>query len=309
MLQLVSNNLGSESEVIDNPCLPLGAPGKPFGKVTRPSLGTGDFEACLAVAKHLLVEGARSHAPIPSYPVIQSVTDTNNILSLSSFWYIYEFFGQYGRYDVKAPYDPILFEDAVWKYCTHKWGTLPTNSKDKYAERRCFGAAWMMMLLHDQERGFGLETSQYNETSKGLVLFPTSPELVDRSSWTIGVASLMAEYNRLVFCPEDDELGVARSYCTTTCGSETLAIMPPTVYPISDYSRIGSSTQVTSKLGLQSQSLSFVWGLGYGVVLLALLLFSYRNIRSRFASGKVRLPPDVEGEYRGEECRELMNGL
>jgi len=313
MLQLLSNDAGSQLGVIDNPCLPLGAPGKPFGTATQSSVGTGDWKDCLAVAKRLLVEGAKTRGPIPSYPDIQPVTDTDHVLSLSTYWYTYEFFGQYGSYDINGPYDPMLFGAAVRKYCSHEWGTLPIQ-EDKYTEARCFGAAWMLTLLHNRRHGFGLETSQYNQTSKGLVLFPTTPELVDRSSWTMGVASLLAEHDGLVFCPWDDELAVARSYLTTTYGRELPAIVLPTVYPMSDFNQIESSKQATGtgELGWQSLLLTLVSRLGCGLVMVALLHFVYRSIRSRyrFTSGKVRLPPDVEDGYCGDgkkEYRGLMD--
>ena len=77
MLQLLSNDAGPKFEVINNPCLPLGEPGKPFGTVTQSSVGTGDFKACLAVAKRLLVEGAKTRGPIPSYPAIHPISATN----------------------------------------------------------------------------------------------------------------------------------------------------------------------------------------------------------------------------------------
>ena len=50
MLQLLSNDAGPKPEVIDNPCLPLGQPGKPFKKLTRSNVGAGDFKTCLAIA-------------------------------------------------------------------------------------------------------------------------------------------------------------------------------------------------------------------------------------------------------------------
>ena len=127
-----------------------------------------------------------SRVPSPADP-FHHILPFNPLLprtmsSLSTYWCTYQFFGQYGPYDASGPYDPTPFGAAVEKHRLHKWRTLPTK-EDEHVEGRCFSAAWMLRLtlLHDMDHGFGLETSQY-ETWKGLLQFPTTPELVDRSS-------------------------------------------------------------------------------------------------------------------------------
>lgn len=80
-------------------------------------------------------------------------------------------------------------------------------------------------------------------------------QMVDRSSWKMDAAVLMAEHKGLISCPCDNDLAIARSSFTTTHGRELPAIVPPTV--------------------------------------LALLLLGYRNIRSRFASRKVCPSPGL----------------
>ena len=111
----------------------------------------------------------------------------------------------------------------------------------------------------------------------------------------MGAAALMAEHKGLIFRPEDGELAVARSYLTTTYGRELPVIVPPAVYRMLGFGQVESAAQATG-VGWQSLSL-FISGVGCGVAMLALLLFGYRSIRSRFASGEVRLPPDVEDGY------------
>jgi len=305
MLQLLSNDAGPEPLVFNNPCLPLGETGKPFGTATRSSVGTGEFKACLAVAKRLLVEGAKTRGPIPSYSAIRPTTSTNNVLGLSNYWYSYQFFGQYGPYDINSPYDPVPFEAAVEKYCSHKWGTLAAPD-DKFSEGRCFSAAWMLTLLHDKEQGFGLDPAEY-ETWKGFVEFPTTSELTERASWTSGVASLIAQHGGLVFCSGDDELVVARSHIPSLHYRRELPeILPPRIQLISGHDNgTMSSSQVTGELGL---SLPPVTGCGVVFLLLfAMFVFALRLI----ASGKARVRTDVEVGYpeEGTQKTDSRHGL
>ena len=303
MLQLLSNDAGPESQVVNNPCLPLGESGKPFGTATRSSVGTGDFKACLAVAKRLLVEGAKTRGPIPSYSAIQPITDTNNVLGLSTYWYSYQFFGQFGPYDINSPYNPVPFEAAVEKYCSHKWGTL-TVPDDKFSEGRCFSAAWMLTLLHDKEHGFGLDPAEY-ETWKGFVEFPTTSELTERASWTLGAASLVAQHEGLVFCSGDDELDVARSHIPSLQYRRELPeIVPSPVRLGSGYDNgTVSSLQLVDDLDL---SLPHVTGCGVALlVLLAMFVFALRFIACRFPSGKVRVLTDVEDGYPVEGTQRM----
>jgi hypothetical protein len=61
----------------------------------------------------------------------------------------------------------------------------------------------MIALLHS-DKGFHLRLSN-REAWKGLVHFPSTPDLNDRSSWTIGVATLVARHGGpKKFCTASD---------------------------------------------------------------------------------------------------------
>jgi len=275
--------------VLDNPCLPKGAKGKPLGKVKRASVGTGDFDGCLRLAKVLLAKDAESPngKPIPSYSDIPTEME---IFGLSTYRYTFEFFSEFG-YNAKESYNPAQFIAAVKKHCD-KLGQKPDKPDSIFADTRCFSAAWMYTLLHDEVNGFKLPKS---DAPLGSLNFNDPVE-----SWTKGVAALVAEHGELTPCRGQlSELAFAQSDLNTIH-----AIVAPTAYPMSNLTQIESSTQATGELGSQSLSLTFVSGLGCGVVMVALLLFGYRSIRSRFDSGKVRLPLDAEDGYNGEGKKE-----
>ena len=166
-------------------------------------MGNGDFPTCLVYARKLL--GKVDNLHIPKYLDVKSHTE--RFFGISNFWYTYTFFANWGSYSIHDAYNRPAFEEAVEKYCTNDWEDIPWSSrnikyrKDKFIGSRCFNAAWMLTILHDHPLGFGLEMTQYDNWKRRF-LFPSTPLLADRASWTVGAAALIARnpHQRLEFC-------------------------------------------------------------------------------------------------------------
>ena len=199
---------------IYNPCLPHHQPAKiyrgPTDRVGRNSIGSGDFAKCLAFAKAYLDTkpgGIDTHA----LPPLDIEPFTKRFYGVSSFWYTYEFFSLGGIYDVNSPYDAKLFRKAVDQYCNGSWlQPFAWNEggirHDAHVHKHCFGAAWMIALFHSH-KGFHLHLAD-QDAYKGLIRFPSTPDLADRSSWTIGAAAMVASHGHpQKYCSDDGGRG------------------------------------------------------------------------------------------------------
>ncbi|KAG6814867.1 hypothetical protein H0H93_011931, partial [Arthromyces matolae] len=146
--------------IIKNPCLPSGQIGSAIAGSTRTSVGSGEFRTCLKLSQTHLKEGLATRDIIPSYLDISSFTQ--HFYGISNYWYSYEFFAKWGAYDINRSYDRKAFTEAVTRYCSSEWSEIPWTIDDKdrtspYTENRCWYAAWMLTLLHDDKYGMGLE--------------------------------------------------------------------------------------------------------------------------------------------------------
>jgi hypothetical protein len=182
--------------LVSSPCLPY--PQRGIYRNTRGDstsvIGNGNFAECLAMVKSHLDALA---TPKPRLD-IQHLA--NRFYGFSTFWYTYDFFAQFGVYSIDSPYDPQLFRKAVEKYCTgSKWFPNGQKGKADFMQNHCLAGAWMITLFHDY-KGFQLQLSD-RDAWKDLIHFPTTEELQDRSSWTIGAAVVVARQgNAKEFC-------------------------------------------------------------------------------------------------------------
>ncbi|KAF5372299.1 hypothetical protein D9615_009238 [Tricholomella constricta] len=225
--------------VVNNPCLPRGQVSGALPGSARVSEGTGDFATCLRLAKGLLVEGLRTRNPIPSYLDIASFSKL--FFGISNFKHSYDFFSKWGAYDALRAYDREAFTGAVTKYCSSDWAKIPWVAGDNdrtnaFAANRCINAAWMLMLLHDERHGLGLEMTQY-DTWKGLLRFPTTPNLASRSSWTMGAAALVARHGELRLCPAayqdvDEQAQLLPIIATNVTTAHTIPTLSRTPLPV-----------------------------------------------------------------------------
>ena len=205
MLAMLLAEAGGENgtAIMKNPCMPVGQVGSPISGTNLTAIGSGEFGSCLRLARNILEEGLTTRDPIPSYLDIASFS--KHFYGISNYWYNYQFFAKWGGYDVNHAYDRKAFTDAVTKYCSSNWDQIlwAVDDSDRTAsnnEHICWSTAWMLMLLHDNKYGFGLEMTQY-DTWTSLLRFPTTVDLASRSTWTIGAAALIARHGELSFCP------------------------------------------------------------------------------------------------------------
>ena len=215
------------ADVIYNPCLPsFQSWGLPRGHT---STGSGDFAKCLALAESYL--DTKSEGPLARLDIEPF---TKRFYALSGFWYTYDFFSNVGLYDKHSAYDPKLFRKAVEQYCNGSWlNPFPWHEDgirdNEHIHEHCFTAAWMIALFHS-DKGFHMRLSN-QEAWKGLIRFPSTPDLKDRSSWTIGVATMVARH------------GNAKTFCGDAVGGDL--VDPPyhgtTIFSIPSSPVLGSS--------------------------------------------------------------------
>ncbi len=329
---------------IYNPCLPHHVHIKIYRSATdhvgRNSIGSGDFAKCLAFAQAYLETqpGGLDIHPLTSLDIEPY---TKRFYGVSNFWYNYEFFALGGVYDINSPYDPKLFRKAVEQYCNGSWlQPLPWNEggirSDKYIHKRCFGAAWMISLFHGH-KGFHLHLSEY-EAWKSLIRFPSTPDLADRSSWTIGAATMVARNGHpQKYCSDAEATGeyprqhggslVEPAYDGTSTGvletteelqkeldgmEKTVVVAPTssfvveTAQPVrapSTISAVSGSILSNHPLYALNPASTFSEGLVCGFLLIALVLFGYR----RFSSRRVAVQVPVSDEKHAVDVIEHRN--
>ncbi|KAG6905816.1 hypothetical protein DXG01_000560 [Tephrocybe rancida] len=314
---------------IYNPCLPHH---QPFDLDPRhSSIGSGDFPKCLAMAQSYL--GGVDFGLLP-LPALDIEPFTKRFYGVSSFWYTYKFFAQEGFYNVDDAYDPKLFRQAVDQYCNGSWlqpfgwdeGKI---RNDEHAYKHCFAAAWMMSLLHGR-KGFNLRLSDH-ETWKGLIRFPSTTDLGSRSSWTIGVATMIARNgDPKAFCgtgeqamrpypPVRPAAGAGAAYNETTIlpitsgsqvrqpivSSSRVLVAPPVLNTPVEPIHAPSAPAPVAPIGLfhdlpigaLNQAPTFSQGVACGALLLLLVFIGYRRFGARRAVLAPASIPDFDEKH------------
>jgi hypothetical protein len=297
---------------IYNPCLPHHQPARIYTNSSRidghDSIGSGDFAKCLAFARSYLYKKVGELAtPLPSLDIEPF---TKRFYGISGFWYTYEFFSRGSVYDKNGSYDPKLFRKAVNQYCNGSWlkpfAWHEGGIRDSpYIDKHCFAAAWMIALFHDR-KGFNLRLSD-QEAWKDLIRFPSTSDLADRSSWTIGAAIMVAGNGHpKTYCSVDERDGpyppqvgsnlVEPPYDETTIafspirGSSvnfgTSAVAPPTssviesaqpVHTLSTPYAVSGSILSRLPLSALNPGSRFPEGLIFGFLLIAFVLIGCRR--------------------------------
>ena len=299
---------------IYNPCLPHHQPAKIYrsaaDQVGRNSIGSGDFAKCLAFAKAYL-DTKPGGIDLHSLPPLDIEPFTKRFYGVSSFWYTYEFFSFGGVYDINDAYDPELFRTAVDQYCNGSWlKPFAWNEggirHDAHVHKHCFGAAWMIALFHSH-KGFHLHLS-HQDAYKGLIRFPSTPDLADRSSWTIGAATMVARNGHpQKYCSDDEGRGdnlLEHPYDETITGIlemtedlEKMDVVPatsifvvesaPPVHTPSTLFAISGNPLPNLPVSTLNSGSTFWEGLVCGFLLMALMLVGYRRFSSRHVAVQV----------------------
>ena len=278
-----------------NPCLPEGyvVPATPATQTPK-MIGTGNFASCLSIARQLLRESATkpTRTPIPHHVEISDVTP--NFVGVASYMYTYSAINERSGGNLPLVFSPDTFKAAAAQECTRQ--TTEADGADTRIQERCFNAAWMLMVLGNEHYGFGWKPE------RGSFSIPT-PELAERSSWTRGLAILLAKYGGVKYCPDDDEAALAHAYEALTFGEELPAIGPLEVQPGLpglDHADNDIASQLATDPFKLPDLCAHVNVIGYGLVVLALLLFLVRRVRSRSASQGIRLPTHTDdGDMKG----------
>lgn len=202
----------------------------------REVIGNGDFAKCLAMAEFYL----NTKLGTDSLSSLDIQHFANRFYGVSSFWYTYHFFSQFGVYKIDSPYDPHLFRQAVEKYCTSSWfpwSEMPEGPR-AHLHKHCFAAAWMITLLHDR-KGFQLQPSNHGAWKDLLHI----PKIGDRSSWTLGAAVMAIRHgNPKTFCNENEWNGEYPPALAGLTSNQTAVFSIPS--SPKDSSSIVSSTPV-----------------------------------------------------------------
>ncbi|KAG5640939.1 hypothetical protein DXG03_006601, partial [Asterophora parasitica] len=267
------NRLG----VLHDPCLPLGEAGTNLDYASKNTIiGTGNFSACMDLSTRLLASGLLTHPSLPRYALIARESSPH-FYGVAHFWFNYAFFAKWGPgYDPHQQYDRQRFLDSATSYCTSTSDEIPWKDGDEdrdsvYTETRCFSAAWMIAVLHDERYGFGLETRR----GDGGLSFPVTRELEERANWALGAAALVARHGELKFCPSDREapqFEAAQDFLPSSSSENVL--------------NSGATTLASSPFGSRSScSFSSVFGPTSALVSLAVVFllvgFAYHRNRSR----------------------------
>lgn len=259
-----------------NPCLRRGQRARDMAiirdgeEVERDFIGTGNFDDCKVLTQQLL----ETFRPI----VGQILPQPDRFVAVANLWYSYEYFSRTpnAQYDARGYYDRERFEAAVGASCN---GCL-TEGNDKFTNGRCFNAAWMHEMLHNENRGFKMNRPM---------------ELRD-STWTLGAAALYAAHGDLVFIPPDDKSEEVKFFNVSRLSHERPAIAPSVSYSEEVDFRRGGSVLPFSKYYQELTN-----GCAFGVlhiaafvfVVVALLVSIRRRTNARSAPGPISLPKDI----------------
>ncbi|KIK01740.1 hypothetical protein K443DRAFT_6661 [Laccaria amethystina LaAM-08-1] len=277
---------------VGNPCLPRGAPDAHLHGI----IGTGDFPTCLALAKRILLEGAKGRPPMPYYPFIQ--TDSSLFIGIASPYYVYKHFSERpgAGLNVSLPYNRRLFEASALKYCSGFFDGEVTEHSHTW----CSKAAWMLTLLHDAENGFGMTKV---DVLRGKLRFPVGVQMEKRSSWTLGAAVLIASHGRIKGCNNDTAtLSVGDNEKGSTFGYVPQPIITPVKQPYPSYSQMMSAPS-TNSLIATDRSASFdplysnasvVNVAGFAAVLLVIWIFVNRRLRALRSTPRKVNPSEVK---------------
>jgi hypothetical protein len=280
--------------VVYNPCLPSFQRSK-LANTQIMGTGTGDFAKCLAMAESYL----NSKLASDSLSSLDIQHLASRFYGVSSFWHTYKFFSRLGVYKEDSPYDPRLFKQAVEEYCTSSWlEPFPWVYKedDKNLHKPCFAAAWMITLLHDR-KGFQLRLSE-QEAWKDFLHFKIEPEFADRSSWTLGAATMVAIHESAnTFCLPGEIEGRYPPKQTRLTQVSSVDSSTPTIVtqPISNLvvesaqlvrapsTPAAISGSLLPNLPFDALKLGSVFSVGAvsGILLIALVLIGYRYFSTR----------------------------
>lgn len=286
----------TEGGQLANPCLP-----KFYKNAFEDMVGTGDFVDCRRKTFRVLAdEGGQD---IPHY------IEGTPFVGISNPMYSYDFFSRLKDtpgFKINEPYNYQLYRDAVEGYCDNDT-FIPDDRPKQIILNTCFVASWMLELLHSNA-GFAMPM----DNNRGLLTFPHKgePDLMTQSSWTLGVAALIARHNGLVGCPRGEPLPLVPFDNSTRLGEvDWPPIFLPSdlvdssfhdgyspIFPPSD--SIDPSLRLHHVVNISPDSVSdsncpifmTISSIGaFSVILIGMIIFVYRRGHS-ISVGKIALP-------------------